>query len=170
LERHRLRFFEEAVDFNTGFVGAGKSQFYHPLVTSTDEPHDEPCIDWPAFPKLVKDRFPGNAKQAFDAAEGTPTKRERFQDEYLEWHVVRNSQNKITRVSFTCETTQYYDFLARTDPDALLEIYRSLVDPAHKNRGRGRRADRRRPISAEEQVEYRVWRGAPHSAEQQSVR
>ena len=99
-------FFEEAVDFNTGFVGAGKAQFYHPLMTSTDEPHDEPCIDWPAFPKLVKDRFQGNAKQAFDAAEGTPTKRERFQDEYLEWHVVRNSQNKITRVSFTCETTQ----------------------------------------------------------------
>ena len=126
-------FFEEGVDFNTGFVGAGKSQFYHPLMTSTDEPHDEPCIDWPAFPKLVKDRFPGNAMQAFDAAEGTPTKRERFQDEYLEWHVVRNSQNKISRVSFTCETTQYYDFLARTDPDALLEIYRSLVDPAHKN-------------------------------------
>src|SRR5688572_7619315 len=59
-------FFEEGVDFNKAFVGAGRSQFYHPLVTSTDDPRDEPCIDWPAFPKLVRDRFPGDAMRAFE--------------------------------------------------------------------------------------------------------
>ncbi len=124
-------FFEEGVDFNKGFVGADRAQFYHPLVTSTDNPHDEPCIDWPAFPKLVKDRFPGNAMKAFETAETGPNARQDFQDEYLEWHVVRNAANKITRVSFTCETTQYYEFLADTDPAKLLVTYKSLVDPAH---------------------------------------
>jgi hypothetical protein len=63
LEWHRLRFLQEAVDFNTGFVGAGKSQFYHPLLTSTDG--DEPCD----LSKLVKDRF-----QATRSRRSTPPK------------------------------------------------------------------------------------------------
>jgi hypothetical protein len=124
-------FFDEGVDFNTSFVGDGNSQFYHPLLVSTDDPHEEPCIDWPAFPRLVKSQFPGDAMRAFETAETGANARQRFQDEYLEWHVVRNADNKITRVSFTCETTQYYDFLARTDRDKLLAIYKQLVDPAH---------------------------------------
>jgi hypothetical protein len=53
-----------------------------------------------------------------------------FEDEYLEWRVVRNAVGKITRVSFTCETTQYYQFLADTDQNKLLSIYKQLVDPA----------------------------------------
>ena len=123
-------FFAEGVDFNTSFVGAANAQFYHPLLVSTDDPHDEPCIDWPAFPRLVKNAFPGDPMQAFETAESGANARQRFQDEYLEWHVVRNSANKITRVSFTCETTQYYNFLARTDRAKLLSIYKMLVDPA----------------------------------------
>jgi hypothetical protein len=126
-------FFAEGVDFNTAFVGAEHAQFYHPLLVSTDDPHDEPCIDWPAFPKLVKDRFPGDPMAAYEMAESGPDAREQFQDEYLEWHVVRDANGKITRVSFTCETAQYYDFLARSDRSALLSIYKSLVDPAHSN-------------------------------------
>ena len=126
-------FFAEGVDFNVSFLGAQKAQFYHPLLVSTDDPHDEPCIDWPGFPKLVKDRFPGDPMRAFEVAETEANARQRFQDEYLEWHVVRNNDNKITRVSFTCETAQYYDFLARTDQQKLLSIYKSLVDPARAN-------------------------------------
>ena len=122
-------FFAEGVDFNTSFVGAANAQFYHPLLVLTDDPHDEPCIDWPAFPRLVKNAFPGDPMQAFETAESGANARQRFQDEYLEWHVVRNSANKITRVSFTCETTQYYNFLARTDRAKLLSIYKMLVDP-----------------------------------------
>jgi len=71
--------------------------------------------------------------RAFETAETGSNARVRFQDEYLEWHVVRNGDNKITRVSFTCETAQYYDFLARSDRAKLLSIYKALVDPAHKN-------------------------------------
>jgi hypothetical protein len=124
-------YFVRGVTFNDAWPGV-TSQFYNPLVTETDDPHDEPVIDWPAFPKLVKDAHPGNPEAAYRQAEADADARKEFQDEYLEWHVVR-SQGKITRVSFTCETTQYYEFLAERQPAKLLEIYQALVDPAFKD-------------------------------------
>ena len=128
-------FFDRGVAFNAGFPGI-TSQFYHPMKTETDEPFEEPTIDWPAFPKVVKDEFPNDPVAAFRKAETGPSARQDFMDEYLEWHVVRNQQRKITRVSFTCETTQYFKFLASTDRAKLLEIYKDLVDPAFKNQVR----------------------------------
>lgn len=128
-------FFDQGVAFNDGFDGV-TSQFYHPAKTETTEPFDEALIDWPAFPKLVKDSFPDNPVKAWQQAETGPQARERFMDEYLEWHAVRNQQNKITRVSFTCETTQYFDFLARTDKAKLLALYKDLVNPAVKDQVR----------------------------------
>lgn len=128
-------FFDQGVAFNDGFDGV-TSQFYHPAKTETTEPLDEALIDWPAFPKLVKDSFPDNPVKAWQQAETGPQARERFMDEYLEWHVVRNQQNKIKRVSFTCETTQYFDFLARTDKAKLLALYKDLVNPAVKGQVR----------------------------------
>lgn len=125
-------FFDEGVAYNEGFAGV-TSQFYHPVKTETTEPSDEALIDWPAFPKLVKDTFPDDPVQAWQQAETGPQARETFMDEYLEWHVVRNQQNKITRVSFTCETTQYFDFLARTDKAKLLSLYKDLVNPTFKD-------------------------------------
>lgn len=128
-------FFDQGIAFNDGFDGV-TSQFYHPVKTETTEPSDEALIDWPAFPKLVKDKFPDDPVAAWRQAETGPQARERFMDEYLEWHVVRNQQNKITRVSFTCETTQYFDFLARTDKAKLLALYKDLVNPAVKDQVR----------------------------------
>jgi hypothetical protein len=124
-------FFQQGIAFNEGFDGV-TSQFYDPVLTETDEPFDEALIDWPGFPKLVKDRFPTDPERAFRTAETGPNARAQFMDEYLEWHVVKNPEGKITRVSFTCETTQYYDFLARTDRAKLLALYKQLVDPAFK--------------------------------------
>ena len=124
-------YFDHGVNFNSSFLNVS-SQFYHPAKTDTDEPQEEAVIDWPAFPKLVKDAFPDDRKRGWVTAEVGPDARAKFQDEYLEWHVVRNAANKITRVSFTCETTQYFDFLARTDKAKLLSIYKDLVDPAHQ--------------------------------------
>lgn len=126
------RFFNTGVSFNEQFPGVN-SQFYHPVNTETDEPFSEPLIDWPGFPKLVKDRFPTNPEQAWRTAETGGNARTRFMDEYLEWHVVRNQAGKITRVSFTCETEDYFEFLAETDQDRLLAIYKDLVDPAFRD-------------------------------------
>ena len=110
-----------------------QSQFYNPLETDTDDPFSEATIEWTGFPKLVRDRNAGNLRAAFQEAEPTqaePERRRRFQDEYLEWNVVRNQAGLITRVSFTSEGPEYWRFLAATDPQQLLALYRSLVDPA----------------------------------------
>jgi hypothetical protein len=121
-------FFKAGVGYNHGFHT--DSQFYNPLETNTDDPREEPLIDWPAFPKLVKDGTP-DAEAAWAKVDAGPQARLDYQDEYLEWHVVRTA-GKITRVSFTCETTQYYEFLFKHDKHKLVEIYNDLVDPAHK--------------------------------------
>ncbi|WP_165074190.1 hypothetical protein [Paludisphaera rhizosphaerae] len=123
-------YFEEGIAFNQGFDGV-TSQFYDPTKTETTEPFEEPVIDWPGFPKLVRSQFP-TAVQAWKAVDTAPNGR-LLEDEYLEWHVIRDPAGKITRVSFTCETTQYFAFLATTDPARLLEVYKDLVDPAHKD-------------------------------------
>jgi hypothetical protein len=121
------------VEFNEGLAGVS-SQFYDPTKKDTPTNHQVAIIDWPAFPKLVKDAFPNNEEKAWRTAEENgAVSRRRYQDEYLEWHVLRNAAGKITRVSFTCETTQYFAFLARRAPQKLVEIYRGLVDPAVKD-------------------------------------
>src|SRR5205085_4182012 len=91
----------------------------------------ESLISWPAFPRQVLAMHPGNKPAAWAQAEGTVSARSQFQDEYLEWNVVRNAAGKITRVSFTCEGPEYWDFLAKADPNKLLALYKQLVNPAH---------------------------------------
>lgn len=124
-------YFDQGVRWNRRFNAA--SQFYNPLKTDTAEPFSEALIDWPGFPKLVKDEFPLNPEQAWAKAEKDVAARLDYMDEYLEWHVIRNSSGKITRVSFTCETTQYYNFLAVNNPAKLLSVYCDIVDPAYKD-------------------------------------
>lgn len=123
-------YFDEGVAFNNGFTGV-TSQFYNPVRTDTDTPFDEPVIDWPGFPKLVRSQFPGNQVGAWQAVQNAPNPRN-LQDEYVEWHVIKQG-GKLARVSFTCETTQYYEFLAANEPAKLLAIYKDLVDAAQRN-------------------------------------
>lgn len=53
-----------------------------------------------------------------------------LQEEYLEWHVTRRTDGKITKVVFVTETPEYWEELARADRGRVLALYRSLVDPA----------------------------------------
>jgi hypothetical protein len=109
-------------------------QFYNPRTTDTDAPSAEKVIEWPGFPKLVQDRFPDDRRKAWQTAETGATARQDYQDEYLEWHVIRNAAGKITRVSFTSEGPEYWEFLAEHAPATLLARYKELVDPAQKDR------------------------------------
>jgi hypothetical protein len=122
-------YFDTGIQFNSGLTGV-TTQFYDPRLTETDAPFEEPLIDWVGFPKIVRSQFPGDPVQAWKKVDETANGRLLFEDEYLEWHVLRNA-GKITRVSFTCETTQYFRFLSETDRPKLLQIYKQLVDPAH---------------------------------------
>lgn len=53
---------------------------------------------------------------------------ERPQDEYLEWHVVRDqSTGKVLRIDYTSEPPEYWEFLAKNDSKLTVEIYSELV-------------------------------------------
>ncbi|MFW2372689.1 MAG: hypothetical protein ACN4GM_06165, partial [Gammaproteobacteria bacterium] len=50
-----------------------------------------------------------------------------WQDEYCEWAVTRDTNNKITRVQFTCENPEYWNSLWKIDPSKVLELYQTLT-------------------------------------------
>lgn len=53
---------------------------------------------------------------------------ERPQDEYLEWHVVRNPDTgRIIRIDFTAEPPEYWETLAEGDGDLAAELYAELL-------------------------------------------
>jgi hypothetical protein len=54
----------------------------------------------------------------------------RQQDEYCEWHVDRDSAGKIIRIAYTSEGPEYWEEMARIDPDLVLALYREFVNPA----------------------------------------
>ncbi|RHW28494.1 hypothetical protein D0Z08_01055 [Nocardioides immobilis] len=49
------------------------------------------------------------------------------QDEYCEWHVERDSSERITAVVFTTEMPEYWAHLAETDAASLVSLYQDLV-------------------------------------------
>ena len=52
------------------------------------------------------------------------------QDEYCEWSVTRDPESdKITRVTFTSEGPEYWQFLAAVSPARVVELYRQHVSP-----------------------------------------
>jgi hypothetical protein len=102
-------------------------QFFNPTRDPIGGDAVERKIDWTAFPKLVTENSGGS-----DILRWTRADRNRFtmQDEYCEWHVERNNDGKIVRVTFTSEGPEYWEFLADHSPDKLVALYQELVDPA----------------------------------------
>lgn len=49
-------------------------------------------------------------------------------DEYCEFSVVRNAQNKITRIDFTCENPEYFQTLWRISPERVCAVYEQALN------------------------------------------
>jgi len=79
-------------------------------------------IRWNSFPKRLLDTFPSKTT-AWRFGDSSRN----YQEEYCEWEVVRDTNNKIKRVTFTTEVPEYYDFLAQNDSNLLLSIYRKHI-------------------------------------------
>ena len=66
----------------------------------------------------------------------------RCQDEYLEWQVERDAEDRITRVTLTCESPEYWSLLADGEPAAYFQPHlagapaQSPIRPPAGNRGR----------------------------------
>ncbi|KAK3985451.1 hypothetical protein QBC44DRAFT_250420 [Cladorrhinum sp. PSN332] len=96
-------------------------QFFNGTVTAFDVNQDPLQITWTGFPNIVAVRYPNDLKrwQVADSAR-------EYQDEYLEWSVKRDQDDKIIVVTFTCEGPEYWHFLATAQPDTLNFLYSNL--------------------------------------------
>jgi len=116
--------------------GANQPQFFNEITDPKNiVDRAEQDIIWQGFPRLLEKQFGENTTEPFKHAEDdTPgaTARKATQDEYLEWHVTRDNTpaKKITRVEFTCEGPEYWQFLGQNAPDKVLALYQSHVSPA----------------------------------------
>jgi hypothetical protein len=97
-------------------------QYYDPTSTYTSGVKAEKDIVWTAFPNQVALRTVTD-KQRWETADSSRDN----QDEYCEWSVLRNSEGKITKVTFTCEGPEYWNLIAEEDPGKLVELYRKLT-------------------------------------------
>lgn len=98
-------------------------QFYDP--TRSDTPLDAKVVpvSWAASPNKLRQTH-GDPVDRWRIADSDRSE----QDEYCEWSVEKVN-GKITRVTFTTEVPEYYDFLARHAPNRLLALYQELVSP-----------------------------------------
>ncbi len=107
---------------------APRAQFFNP--TKVDLAADVATLDieWTAFPRNVQISSASN-QQRWRRAESSRD----LQDEYCEWSVDRDANtDKITRVTFTCEGPEYWEFLAASSPDVALALYKEYVNDAVK--------------------------------------
>jgi hypothetical protein len=104
----------------------GTSQFYNPVTHGISDTDQVDTVPWNGFPK----RFTSPVSDPdYEAAEGAnlPVGQNRPQDEYLEWHSVRDDSGKIVSVHFTCEGPDYWSFLARVKPETVLGLYQKFI-------------------------------------------
>lgn len=95
------------------------------LVPDRDERLTETAvIDWPGVPlRAVGCLGRSRAHVLLDwRGERGDEGRRRLQEEYVEWRVVRDARDRISRVEFTTELSEYWRILAAHAPRALLAI------------------------------------------------
>jgi hypothetical protein len=100
-----------------------REQFFNPTrvdIAADQQPLD---ISWSAFPRLVKSSSVSDV-QRWKTADGSRD----VQDEYCEWSVQRDGRGKITRLTFTCEGPEYWEFLGTVAPDKVLTLYQKFVN------------------------------------------
>jgi len=107
--------------------------FYNPSVIKAN-PVGTRALVWMGFPReLLTADHPGGHREAFSKGDvrgdasvpGGPT----TQVEYLEWFTQRDARGRITKVTFTTETPEYWGALFRSPggPARVLELYRELL-------------------------------------------
>jgi len=113
-----------------GRVGSGGvGELYNPTRKDVDGVGEQLLV-WMGFPRRVMVfEHRDDRREAFRVAdEQTEAKREK-QEEYLEWRAIRKG-GKITKVTFTTETPEYWKVLFENEPDTVVTLYRDLVgDP-----------------------------------------
>jgi hypothetical protein len=119
---------------NTKTPGAGDlGGFFNPSETDVQVVGHRDLV-WMGFPRgLLVGDHPGGRQAAFVQGDtrgddAVVPGGQSTQAEYLEWRVTRRpGDRKITKVTFTTETPEYWESLFRADRGRVVELYRELV-------------------------------------------
>ncbi|ACK67187.1 conserved hypothetical protein [Rippkaea orientalis PCC 8801] len=139
-------FTEQSIQGGNAPLDNDRTFYFNPLITDLTGVVTPPPVAWTAFPNRIFVTFPNisRGQQFRYADEGPlgwindynsgqgyqPSGPRGYQDEYCEWSVTRRpSDNKITKVTFTCENREYWNALWLIDSNRVLELYRELVSP-----------------------------------------
>lgn len=97
-------------------------------------PNSQPKnVTWSALPTSFDEQFNSTREKLAFLDKPQPysgVSKTRIQDEYCEWAVRRNAQNKIVEVIFTSEPPEYYEFLFdHSEPSRglLVDLYRRIT-------------------------------------------
>jgi hypothetical protein len=113
-----------------------------PMAYYWSESKDQNGVYQWGFAQIYQDLVPYSAtlrnfvKPArFALPDGTPGTEElsfffRQQDEYCEWHVDRDGNGRIAKITFTAEPPDYWTFLAGEEPELVVKLYQRYVDPS----------------------------------------
>lgn len=112
--------------------GTNGGEFYDATQTDVNI-LGEHALVWMAFPRRVLMPRRDDRTAAFIEADRTPAGdfgNRVVQDEYCEWRVERNAAGKITRVTFTTETPEYWEQMWEVDRARVVALYQTFVNPA----------------------------------------
>ncbi|MFH8250642.1 hypothetical protein ACH3VR_09790 [Microbacterium sp. B2969] len=99
---------------------SGRGAYINPALRDV-RPEHERAITWTGLSRPLLTEHRDDRRAAYEAAEDRGA-----QIEYLEWHVER-TDGKVSRVTFTTETPEYWKLLAARHPDVVLKLYRRFV-------------------------------------------
>ena len=110
--------------------GDGGGVWYNPTKTDVSA-SSEKQLTWMGFSRehLLNGAASGDRGAAFAAVDADVQQRNP-QIEYFEWRVERTANDKIKKVTFVTETSEYYEQLWAVDRAAVVKLYRKLVSPA----------------------------------------
>jgi len=110
---------------NSG-TGTAVGEFVDPSEFDFTITAERPLV-WMAFPRQVLVDNRDDRRAAFTFADSLPATRDP-QNEYCEWHVARNKDGKITKVTFVSESPEYWQRLWNLDRPAVVNLYRTLLN------------------------------------------
>lgn len=120
--------FLESGLITTAGTGTATGEFYDASEVDVNVLAERALV-WMAFPRQVLVKHRDDRRAAFVEADADVAFRDP-QNEYCEWHVTRNAAGKITKVVFVTESPEYWDHLWADNPTTVVNLYKTLVDPA----------------------------------------
>ncbi|MGC5225333.1 hypothetical protein ACPW96_22445 [Micromonospora sp. DT81.3] len=101
---------------------SGRGAYVNPALRAVRRDHER-TLTWTGLSRPLLMEHRDNRRAAYEQSENRDK-----QIEYLEWHVTR-VEGRISRVTFTTETPEYWKLLAALHRDVVWDLYKRYVSP-----------------------------------------